>query len=92
LALQQIVEHVFEPHGAPPRYIADTGGASCIALEAEKEPLVRRIFIPNCALVSPSHRLEADESVPGEWCIYDDVDYPSDPLTEEEFAQRLRCA
>jgi hypothetical protein len=89
LALQQIVEHVFEPHGGPPRYIADTSGASYIALAAEKEPLVRRIFIPNCALVSPSHRLEADESVPGKWRIYDDVDFLSDPLTDEQFAERL---
>lgn len=90
LALQEIVEHVFEPHGRPPRYIAGIGGASYIALEAEKEPLVRRIFLPNCALVSPAHRLEADESVPGEWHIYDDPDYPSDPLTDEQFAKRLR--
>jgi hypothetical protein len=90
LALQQIVEHIFEPHGGPPRYIAGIGGASYIALEAEKEPLVRRIFLPNCALVSPVHRLEADESVPGEWRIYDDPDYPSDPLTDEQFAERLR--
>jgi NCAIR mutase (PurE)-related protein len=28
LALQGIVEHVFEPHGGPPRYIANTDGAS----------------------------------------------------------------
>jgi hypothetical protein len=89
LSLQQIVEHVFEPHGGPPRYIAGTGGASYIALEAEKEPLVRRIFIPNCALVSPSHRLEANDSAPGEWRIYDDVDFPSDPLTDKQFAQNL---
>lgn len=89
LALQKIVEHVFEPHGGPPRYIADTGGASYIALQAEKEPLVQRIFLPNCALVSPDHRLEVDETVTGEWRVFDDPDYPSDPLTDEQFAQRL---
>lgn len=90
LALQRIVEHIFEPHGGPPRYIADTPGASYLSLQAEKEPLIRRIFIPNCALVSPAHRMESDRSAPGEWTIYDDSEYPCDPLTDEQFAQRLR--
>src|SRR5215204_196309 len=58
LALQEIVENVFEPHGGPPRYIGNIDGASYLTLEAEREPLVQRIFIPNCALVSPAHRLE----------------------------------
>ncbi len=90
LALQQIVGRVFEPHGGPPRYIADTPGTSYLSLQAEQEPLVRRIFIPNCALVSPDHRLESDISVPGEWRVYDNSEYPSEPLTDEQFAERLR--
>ncbi len=90
LALQQIVEHVFEPHGGPPRYIADTPGVSYLSLQAEEEPLIRRIFIPNCALVSPAHRMESDNAAPGGWKVYDDPEYPCDPLTDEQFAQRLR--
>ncbi len=90
LALQKIVEHVFEPHGGPPRYIANIDGASYIAFEAERESLIQRIFIPNCALVSPAHRLEADDSVPGGWRIYDDPDYPRESLTDEQFAELLR--
>jgi hypothetical protein len=90
LALQQIVEYLFEPHGGPPRYIADTPGVSYLSLQAEEEPLVKRIFIPNCALVSPNHRMEADASALGEWRIYDDVGYPSDSLTDAQFARRLR--
>ena len=89
LALQQIVENVFEPHGGPPRYIANTGGTSYISLAAEQEPLIQRIFLPNCALVSPAHRLEADESVPGEWRVYDDPNYPGDQITDQQFAERL---
>jgi hypothetical protein len=89
LALQQIVERVFEPHGGPPRYITGTPGISYLTLAAEQEPLIRRIFLPNCALVSPANRLEADDSAPGGWCIYDDPDYPCDPLTDEQFAERL---
>jgi hypothetical protein len=90
LALQQIVERIFEPHGKPPRYIADTLGASYLTLRAEKEPLIRRIFIPNCVLVSPAHRMEPNESSPGGWTAYDDLEYACDSLTDHEFAQRVR--
>jgi hypothetical protein len=90
-AIQQIVERVFEPHGGPPRFIADTAGSSYIALEAENEPLIQRIFVPHCALVSPAHRLEWQGAVQDEWAIYDDSDYPGEPLTDEEFAERLRA-
>jgi hypothetical protein len=90
-ALQQIVERVFEPHGGPPRFIADTVGSSYIALEAENEPLVRRVFLPHCALVSPVHRFEWQGALRDEWAIYDDSDYPGAPLTDEEFAERLRA-
>lgn len=90
-AIQQIVEQVFDPHGGPPRYIADTPGSSYIALEAENEPLIQRIFLPHCALVSPAHRFEWQGAVRDEWVIYDDSDYPGEPLTDQEFAERLRA-
>jgi hypothetical protein len=90
LSLQQIVERVLEPHGSPPRYIADTPGTSYLSLEAEKEPLIQRVFIPNCALVSPNHRMESDPDSPSGWTVYDDPDYACEPLTDEEFAQHLR--
>jgi hypothetical protein len=90
LLLQRIVERVLEPHGGPPRYIADTPGASFLALEAEHEPIVKRIFLPHCALVTPDHRMEPDASVPGGWRVFDDVDYPCEQLSDEDFAARVR--
>lgn len=90
LALQKIVERVFEPHGGPPRFIADTDGASYLSLKAEEEPLVQRIFLPNCVLVSPAHRLEADASSRSGWRVYDISDYPWDQLTDLQFAEHLR--
>jgi hypothetical protein len=90
LALQEIVEQVFGYHGDPPRYIADTPGMSYIALEAEQEPLIRRVFIPNCVLVSPAHYAEHDPSSSTGWVVYDDLDYACDPLTDAEFAARVR--
>lgn len=87
LALQAIVERVFEPRGGPPRFIADTPGDTYIALEAETEPLVRRVFLPHCALVSPDHRLERDAT--DSWIVLDNPNYPSTSLSDEEFAQHL---
>jgi hypothetical protein len=91
LDLQQIVERVFAPHGGPPRYIGGISGNSYLSLEAEHEPIVRRIFIPNCALVSPAHRMEPDESFPGGWRVYDDDDRDCAELSDKEFAARIEA-
>ncbi len=91
LDLQQIVERVLAPHGGPPRYIDGISGNSYLSLDAEDEPIVRRIFIPNCALVSPAHRMEPDESFPGGWRVYDDDDYDCAALSDDEFAARIEA-
>ena len=90
LALQEIVASVFEPHGGPPRYIAETPGAAYLSLDAEAEPLIKRIFLPHSALVSPTHRLEWSDEDSDEWIVYDDCVHPCAPLTDGEFAERLR--
>jgi hypothetical protein len=89
LALQQIVERILEPHGGPPRYIAGTPGVSYLALAAEDEPLIKRVFLSHSALVSPAHRIELSDSSPEGLIVYDDADYPCEPLSDEEFAQRV---
>jgi hypothetical protein len=89
LALQEIVEQVFSPHGAP-RCIPDTPGVSFIALQAEREPLVQRVYVPNCVLVSPAHYVESDPASPTGWTVYDDPAVACEPLSDEEFASRVR--
>jgi hypothetical protein len=89
LALQEIVEQVFSPHGTP-RCIPDTPGVSFIALHAEQEPLVQRVFVPNCVLVSPAHCMEQDPASSTGWTVYDDPDYSCEPLSDDEFATRVR--
>lgn len=90
LAIQEIVTHVFEPHGRPPRFIRDSG--VYFARAAEDDPLVKRIFLPHCALVSPNHAMEPDEDRSGGWIVMDDVDYPEGPLSDEEFLTREKAA
>ena len=53
------------------------------------EPVVRTILIPNCALVSPTHRMVADESSPGCGRVYDEDEYDCTPLSDDEFAARI---
>ncbi len=88
--VQDIVEGVFSPHGGPPRFIAEVHGGSFLSLAAELTPIVRRVFVPRSALVSPAHRLVAAESSEAtEWTILDDADYDATPLTDEGFAAAL---
>lgn len=91
-ALQEIIEAVLEPHGGPPRWIDGTPGVSFIALEAEKEPLVGRIFLSHCALVSPAHRLEHQAGGSEEWVVLDGSDDLCKPLNDSEFARRFSGA
>jgi hypothetical protein len=73
----------------PSALLPDTPGVSFLALAAQEEPLIKRIFLPHCALASPAHRLEFSESIPEEWIVYDDTEYPCHPLSDEQFAQRV---
>ncbi|MDX6542351.1 MAG: hypothetical protein QOI71_3961 [Gaiellales bacterium] len=88
--LQGIVEGVFSPSGGPPRFIAGIPGFSFLSRGAEQTPIVRRVFLPNSALLSPAHIMSPSEPTePSEWTIVDDADYDPTPLTDEEFARAL---
>jgi hypothetical protein len=68
--IQKIIEGVFAPHGGPPRYV-----------EAEQMPLVKRVFLPRSALLSPAHRMFPQQTAEGiVWEIVDDADYDPTPL------------
>jgi hypothetical protein len=88
--LQEIIEGIFVPHGGPPRYIENISGGDFFSLEAEQEPLIKRIFLPRSALLSPAHRFnirpDGGEVV---WEAFDDADYDPTPLTDAEFAAAL---
>ncbi|NHC16341.1 hypothetical protein [Motilibacter deserti] len=65
LQVQRLIEGVFTPHGGPPRFIPEVSGASFFAREAEAIPLVKRIFLPRCALLSPAHRIYPSQGSAG---------------------------
>jgi hypothetical protein len=87
-AVQDLVRGVFELAHDSPWLIPGTTGAPFFRLDAETAPLVRNVFLPCAALVSPKHRLKASPSAPG-WTVFDDRGFDSASLTDEEFAQAL---
>lgn len=88
--VQAVIESVFTPHGVPPLFIADIAGASFLALASEQLPLVKRVYLPNSALLSPAHRMFPKTTESGvEWTVFDDADYDPTPLSDEEFAAAI---
>jgi hypothetical protein len=88
--IRTIVEYLFTPIGGPPRFIDGIEGQSFIALDQEKEPLIRRFSIPVCVLVSPNHICKSQPDGSDE--TYDDETYQDRfaTLTDSEFATHLK--
>lgn len=82
---------VFAISGGAPRFIDGTPGGSFIARDAENDPVVRRVILPHCALVSPAHRLYPVEPDGHRFSVFDDVDYAPAPLSDVRRSTRSRC-
>lgn len=90
-AVQEIVARIFTSLGGSPTYINGASGASFFSISAEEVPLVKRIFLPRSALVSPRHRMQPSYTPAGEvgWQVLDDLDYDPAPLDDEGFVAAL---
>jgi hypothetical protein len=78
----EIIKCQFAAEGPLPWFIPDTKGTVYIKREWEKNPFVKEIYLPNCALVGPKHRMEKHE---GRWLAVDDQEYEDREVTDEEF-------
>lgn len=85
LAFQEFIRIQFGFFGMQPWFIPDTRGEFFIKQEFETHPFVKRIYLPNCALVGPSHHFVMVEK---ELKIVDDK-YPDIEVSDKEFI-RLR--
>lgn len=90
-AVQTIIAAVFAISGGAPRFIDGTSGGSFVARDAETHPVVRRVILPHCALVSPAHRLYPAEPDGRRFIVFDDSDYDPTPLNDTEFAAALEA-
>lgn len=86
--LQAIVQNQFGAFGTQPWFIPDVPGEMYIRKEWESSPFVRAVYLPNCALVGPEHRLEI---TPGRFrfVVHDDAAYDNVEVSDEDFV-RLR--
>ncbi len=83
--IDQIVQGQFGAWGSMP-WLLLLPGEPYIAKEAETLPFVRRVYLPNCRLVGPRHKLDIVE---GRFVIHDDFPYEDREVTDEEF-RKLR--
>lgn len=84
--LLKIIDGQFSGFGTQPWFITGTAGASYIKKDYETQPFVKRIILPNCALVGPYHKLD---SGPHGWIVKDDYKYEEKEITDIEFAELL---
>ena len=94
--LSFIIGEQFGGSGGQPWFIPNIRGASFIKKEAETNPFVEIVYLPNCALVGPYHRLELTPTQEGTAVkVIDDYQYEEKEISDGEFAelynkQRLR--
>lgn len=91
LIVQSIIATIFTPESNPRYYIPGSAGATFLRRDAEVVPLVARIFLPHCGLVSPRNRFEPGHDPDGRqvMMLKDDIEYPPDPLTDEQFVHEF---
>jgi hypothetical protein len=80
-AFQEFIRIQFGFFGMQPWFIPDTQGEFFIKKEYENHPFIKRIYLPNCVLVGPGHRVVM---VQQELKIEDD-EYPDIEVSDEEF-------
>jgi hypothetical protein len=86
--LSRIINEQFTVFGVRPWFIPGTPGVCFIKKEAENNPFIREVYLPNCALVGPYHTLELQPTSEGTIVVvHDDCDYEQKEITDEEFKE-----
>lgn len=89
--LSKIISWQFGGFGRQPWFIPDIPGASYIKKEFERTPFVKTIYLPNCVLVGPYHRVELKPEAWGTTVnVIDQDSYENGEITDEEFAEILK--
>lgn len=79
--MQDIVSIQFSSFGTQP-WVFCVPGEIYIKKEWESAPFVKEVFIPNCALVGPKHRIE---TLFPKIIVNDQFEYENKEITDEEF-------
>lgn len=81
--LGRIIDGQFSGFGTRPWFILNTPGTCFLKKESENDPFIKTIYIPNCVLVGPYHKLERRGE---QWMPIDNFDYGQKEISDEEFA------
>ena len=85
-SISEVIKGQFPGLGLQPWFIEGTSGEFYIKKEFEKDPFVKKIYLPNCRLVGPKHRT-IQKIVDGK-LIMDAIDhhtYEDKQISDEEF-------
>lgn len=86
--LSFIIREQFSGFGNQPWFIPNIKGVSFIKKEAETNPFVEVVYLPNCALVGPYHRLELTSTQEGIVVkVVDTYQYEEKEISDSEFAE-----
>ena len=85
--LNRIVSVQFGAFGTQPWFMTNVPGEVYIRKSAEAQPFVRRVYLPNCVLVGPLHRIGGSGA---RFEVEDAHDYEIRDISDEEFIQLRR--
>ncbi len=81
--LREIIRNQFSAFGSQPWFITNIPGESYIKKDWESRPFIQKIYLPNCLVVGPKHRIEA--LIP-HTVVNDKFQYEQREITDEEFS------
>lgn len=79
--LKTIIQTQFPAIGGQPWFLIAPGEAY-IRKDWETNPFVKRIYLPNCFLVGPDHKVDFKD---GRFLVSDAKEYPDKEISDEEF-------
>jgi hypothetical protein len=82
--LNEIIGEQFSGFGPQPWFITGVPGECYIKKEAELQPFIKKVYIPNCILVGPLYTVNFIEN---HFVIYDNQKYDDKEITDDEFVE-----
>jgi hypothetical protein len=82
--LGKVIDAQFNASGEHPWFIPNTLGVSFLKRSVECDPFIRTVYVPNCVLVGPYHKLERSD---GRWIVRDEFPYTDCEISDEDFAR-----
>jgi hypothetical protein len=82
--LNKIVGNQFSAFGPQPWFITDVPGEIYIKKEYEGAPFIKRVYLPNCHLLGPNHKIEFDGK---QFVVHDEDKYEDREISDSEYVE-----